>query len=115
VCGPDRAPGDGLRILVGPVSGRDVSADVWHPGEALADSDGYVRPEFVWAALDCSGGLGALDGAAPDGAPYVLGRLAARLLTPVAAGEPHVTAGSALFTAAGQPAAIARATWIRLA
>jgi hypothetical protein len=28
-CGPDRGPGDGLRITVGPVAGRDLSADVW--------------------------------------------------------------------------------------
>lgn len=25
-CGPDRAPGDGLRVMVGPVAGRDLSA-----------------------------------------------------------------------------------------
>jgi hypothetical protein len=28
VCGPDRAPGDGLGIMVGPVAGRDLAADV---------------------------------------------------------------------------------------
>jgi len=38
VCGPDRRPGDGLRILVGPVAGRDLSANVWYPDEALAES-----------------------------------------------------------------------------
>jgi hypothetical protein len=31
VCGPYRQPGDGLRILVGPVADRDLSADVWYP------------------------------------------------------------------------------------
>jgi hypothetical protein len=126
VCGPDRAPGDGLHILVGPVAGRDLSADVWHPGRALADPDGHVRPEFVWAALDCAGGVGALRDAA-GGPPFVLGRLSARLIAPAEAGEPHVvtgwrldsgghkmTAGSALFTAAGQAVAVACATWIRL-
>ena len=55
VCGPDRVPGDGLHILVGPVPGRDLSADVWHPDQTLTDSDGHVRPEFLWAALDCAG------------------------------------------------------------
>jgi hypothetical protein len=126
VCGPDRAPGDGLHILVGRVAGRDLSADVWYPGEALAGSDGSVRPEFVWAALDCAGGIGAL-GDASGGPPYVLGRLSARQIAPIKAGEPHIvagwrlaedgrkmTAGSALFTATGQAVGVARATWIRL-
>jgi len=125
VCGPDRACGDGLHIMVGPVAGRDLSADVWCPDETLAGSDGYVRPEFVWAALDCAGGI-ALANAAPSGRPHVLGRLSAGQLAPVKAGQPHVvagwrlaqdgrklTAGSALFTAAGQVTAAARATWIR--
>jgi len=129
VCGPDRAPGDGLRILVGKVAGQDHrSADAWYPDEQLADARGYVRPEFVWAALDCSGGIGALADIALDGPPFVLGRMTVRQITPVKAGEPHVvvgwrlacdgrkvSAGSAVFTAAGQPAGIARATWIRLA
>lgn len=127
VCGPDRGPGDGLRILVGPVAGRDLSADVWYPGEALAESDGHVRPEFLWAALDCSGGIGAFGDAAPNGPPFVLGRLSARQLGPVRAREPYIVvgwrlaeegrkmlAGSALFTADGQAVGVARATWIRL-
>ena len=126
VCGPDRAPRDGLHILVGRVAGRDLSADVWYPREALAGSDGSVRPEFVWAVLDCAGGIGALEDAT-GGPPYVLGRLSARQIGPVKAGEPHIvagwrlaedgrkmTAGSALFTATGQAVGVARATWIRL-
>ena len=126
VCGPHRRPGDGLRILVGRVAGRDLSADVWYPDDSLARQDGYLRPEFVWAALDCSGAIGAI-GDAPGAPAYLLGRLSARQTGPVKTGEPHVVvgwrlaedgrkllAGSALFTAAGQLAALARATWIRL-
>lgn len=127
VCGPDRGPGDGLGILVGPVAGRDLAADVWVPDGSLAGPDGAVAPEFVWAALDCSGGVGAIGNEAPDGPPWVLGRYAARTAAPVLAGEPHVVAGwrmaqegrkllagSAVFTPAGQLAGLARATWIRL-
>ena len=126
VCGPHRRPGDGLRILVGPVAGRDLSADVWYPDDSLARQDGYLRPEFVWAALDCPGAIGAI-GDAPGAPAYLLGRFSARQTGPVKPGEPHVVvgwrlaedgrkllAGSALFTAAGQLAALARATWIRL-
>jgi hypothetical protein len=127
VCGPDRPPPDGLGILPGPVGGRCLSADAWHPDETLAQPDGELAPEFVWAALDCAGAIGALGDAAPDGPPYVLGRFAARRLGPVRAGEPHVVAGwrlaaegrkllagSALFTATGKAVGVARATWIRL-
>jgi hypothetical protein len=126
VCGPQRAAGDGLRIGVGPVPGSELWADVWQPAQEFADAAGNVRPEFVWAALDCPGGFAVLPGAGDDAA-YLLGRLAARQLGPMRAGEPHVVAGwrlaaegrktiagSALFTAAGQPVAVARATWIRL-
>jgi hypothetical protein len=127
-CGPDREPGDGLRILVGPVPGRDVSADVWEPDAALVGSDGNLGPEFIWAALDCSGGIGAMGHSAPAGPPFVLGRLSVRQLSLAVPFEPHVVigwrvagegrklvAGSALFSAGGELVALARATWIQLA
>jgi hypothetical protein len=127
VCGPARRPPDGLGIMPGPVAGRRLSADAWYPDETLGRPDGELAPEFVWAALDCAGALGALGDAAPGGPPYVLGRLTARQLGPVRTGEPHVVAGwrlaaegrkllagSALFTATGKAVGVARATWIRL-
>jgi hypothetical protein len=127
VCGPRRASGDGLRILVGPVAGREVAADVWTPGHDLADADGTVRPEFAWAALDCSGGVGSLGDDLVEGNPFVLGRLAATIRRPMRAGAPHavlgwrvahegrkVTAGSAIFTGGGELVGLGRATWIRL-
>jgi hypothetical protein len=100
--------------------------DVWYPDKSLAGPDGYLRPEFVWAALDCADAIGAI-GDAPGAPPHVLGRFSAHQTGPVKTGEPHVVAGwhlgedgrkllagSALFTAAGQVAGLARATWIRL-
>jgi hypothetical protein len=127
VCGPARRPPDGLGIMPGPVAGRGLSADAWSPDETLARPDGDLATEFIWAALDCAGGIGALGDAAPDGPPYVLGRFEASQLGPVRTGEPHVVAGwrlardgrkllagSALFTATGQAVGVARATWIRL-
>jgi hypothetical protein len=126
VCGPHRRPGDGLRILVGPVADRDLSADIWYPDQSLAQQDGHLRREFVWAALDCSGAIGAI-GDAPGAPAYLLGRFSARQTGPVKTGEPYVVvgwrlaedgrklfAGSALFTAAGQLVGLARATWIRM-
>jgi hypothetical protein len=128
VCGPQRAPEDGLHILVGPVAGRGVAAATWTPATDLAGADGAVRAEFVWAALDCSGGVASWLADPIDGNPFVLGRMAVTIDRPVRAGAPHavvgwraghegrkVTAGSAMFTAAGDLVGLARATWIQLA
>ena len=127
VCGPQRAPDDGLGILVGPVSGRSVAADTWTPAADLAGAGGVVRPEFVWAALDCSGGVGSWLADPVGGNPFVLGRMAVTIERPVRAGASHVavgwraahegrkvTAGSAVFAPGGELAGLARATWIQL-
>jgi hypothetical protein len=112
-CGPARE--DGLGIYAGPVSGREgVVAAPWVPGE--------LRPEIVWAALDCPAGW-AVDDFQREG--VLLGRMAATIRSAPAAGEPHVVmgwrvgaegrkrfAGSALFSAAGELLAFARSTWI---
>lgn len=128
VCGPQRASGDGLGVIVGAVAGRDVAADVWTPSPDLAGASGAVRPEFVWAALDCSGGVGSFLMDPLEGNPFVLGRFAVRMAGPVHTGAPHavvgwrvgvdgrkLTAGSAIFTADGDLGALARAIWIQLA
>ncbi|HKF91854.1 MAG TPA: hypothetical protein VKC52_10310 [Acidimicrobiia bacterium] len=127
VCGPQRAPDDGLHILVGPVDGRGVAAATWIPGADLAGADGVVRPEFVWAALDCSGGVASWLADPIAGNPFVLGRMAVTIDEPVRAGAPHavigwrathegrkVTAGSAIFTGDGRRVATGLATWIQL-
>lgn len=125
-CGPEREPGDGLRIFAGPVRGRsDVYAAPWTPDASLAGGDGTVAPEFVWAALDCSGGCRVANPRSTP--PVVLGRLAAEIQRPLAAGEPHVVvawplgrdgrkreAGTAIFDAGGELRARARALWIEL-
>ena len=123
VCGPERDEGDGLRIFPGPVTGRRIVAAPWTPDHTLAGADGRVRPEFIWAALDCPGAFA-------NGFPkiqMVLGRLAARLERSVEPGEQCVVvswsagvegrkhfAGTALFGVDGELRATARATWIRL-
>jgi hypothetical protein len=122
VCGPERAEGDGLRIFPGRVGERNVLAATWTPTPDLADEAGKVRPEFVWAALDCPGGWSAI-GLVER--PSVLGTLAARQLGDVIAGQTYVAmgwstgsegrkdfVGSALFTAGGELVAEAAATWV---
>ena len=126
VCGVSRPPGDGLRIFPGPLPGRPVWAAPWTPDPSVADADGRVRPEVVWAALDCPSGLAAAEaaGLARDTA-ILLGRMTASLdVLPVAGDQCLVIAwpggrdgrklpaGSALLGPGGQVLAAARTVWL---
>jgi hypothetical protein len=59
-CGHERVAGDGLRIFTGevgePVNDAKQLAAIWQPDASSLDRDGFVRPELIWAALDCPGG-----------------------------------------------------------
>jgi hypothetical protein len=63
VCGPARPAGDGLRIFPGRVAGRTLWAAPWTPEETVAGTDGHIRPEVIWAALDCPSGIATADAA----------------------------------------------------
>lgn len=124
-CGPDRDPGDALRLILGRVPGRDVLADTWRPNASLAGEDGRVTPLFAWAALDCPSGAAAID---PGSGPHVLARLTADpARAPILAGEPHVVVawlidragrksrgGTAIYDADDRLCAIAEGLWIQL-
>jgi hypothetical protein len=125
VCGPGRAAGDGLRIMPGPLEDAGRRAAVWVPGPDLADEHGRVRPEFVWAALDCPGKIAVLRG---QPRPILLGRLTVSLEAAVRAGERLIVlgwtiadegrkhhAGTALFAADGTRRAVGYATWLDVA
>jgi hypothetical protein len=126
VCGPGRQPGDGLRIFPGPVTGRPLWAAPWTPDPSVALADGRVRPEVVWAALDCPSGIAAAEatGLARDTA-ILLGQMTASLAALPMAGDQcrvmawpegrngrKLTAGSALVGPGGQVLAAARAVWL---
>ncbi|MFI5912366.1 hypothetical protein [Dactylosporangium sp. NPDC051541] len=113
VCGPDRT--DGLDLRPGPVSG-DRTATPW-----LVPAD--VDEVTMWAALDCPGGWSVI----AEGRPYVLGRLAVWIDALAAPGSTCVVMGqylggegrkayalSTVYSPAGSPLAVARATWIAL-
>ena len=126
VCGISRRPGDGLRIFSGPVSGRAVWAAPWTPDPSVTDASGRVRPEVVWAALDCPSGIAAAEAAGlGQEAAILLGRMTARLaVLPALGGECRViawpagrddrklTAGSALLGPGGEVLAVAEAVWL---
>ena len=124
VCGPARAAGDGLRIFAGPLGDGRVAAP-WIPEPRSADANGFVPPEFVWAALDCPGAF-ALMGRRRRA--MLLGRLTARLAGRIRVGERSIImawpiatdgrrqlAGSAVFTEAGALRGLAQATWFEVA
>ncbi len=126
VCRMGRGPGDGLRIFPGPLAGKPLWAAPWTPDPAVTDAGGRVRPEVVWAALDCPSGIAAADaaGLARDTA-ILLGRMTASLaVLPVAGDQCRViawpvgrdgrklTAGSALLGPGGKVLAAARTVWL---
>jgi hypothetical protein len=128
VCGPQRKPGDGLRIFAGPVeqgAGPDgMVAAAWIPDATLLDSSGYVAPEFIWAALDCPGAYAFPE---PKNGALLLGELAVSIKGRVSAsekcvligweisrgGRKHYT-GTALFGESGSCRAVGYATWFEV-
>jgi len=124
VCGPARKAGDGLRIFPGPVTAKSMVASAWVPDETLSGAEGLVRPEFVWASLDCPGAFAVLDCCIR---PVVLGSLTAEILDRPAVGQRCIAAGwpissqgrkrfagTALFSEHGRVLARARAVWIEI-
>lgn len=126
VCGPDRGPGDGLRVICGTVDGRDLVASPWETDDSLRTEGGALAPEMIWAALDCPSGHAAM---LESDEPMVaaLGRLSATIDGEVRPGETYVAVGwpidrdgrkhhtgSAIFSLDGKLLARARAVWIEL-
>jgi hypothetical protein len=131
VCGPHRAPGDGLRIFCGPLDASDtgwsgVVAAPWIPEAYMADDRGEVSAEFIWAALDCPTAYAC---GSPAGFPTILlGRQAVAILAKPAIGEKCVIAAhrishdgrkylaeASLFGKSIAPLARCLATWIEVA
>jgi len=127
-CGPQRAQGDGLRIFPGQLpqadEKRSIFAAPWIPDSSLTSGGVVVRPEFVWAALDCPTGFAA---GFPWRGTLVTGRLAVEQIATVYPLRPYVVmswptgeqgrkfhAEAALWGPDGELCARARATWIKL-
>lgn len=127
VCGPQRVVNDGLRVFAGKLPDTNVFAAPWLPHAGLADysngGDGKVRPEFIWAALDCPGAFASV----PVGRPALLGELSVFIDRSVHVDEPCVVlswqiliegrkhkVGTALFDEDGEQCAVGVATWVEL-
>lgn len=118
VCG--RARADAYRVFAGRVQGREAVATTWTPESSTADAAGNVRPELVWAVLDCPTYFATY--LHDDLGLSFLARFAVRINAPVVAGREHVIvawpisvdgrkrrAGAALMTADGATLAVADA------
>ena len=123
VCG--RAREDAFGVFAGAVDGRAVVASPWMPPAWTADESGVVRPEFVWAVLDCPTYFALYqEGDLPMS---VLAQITGEVRNPVRSGVEHVViawpigidgrkghAGSAVLSADGEVLALARALLIEL-
>ena len=120
VCGKARA--DGLKVFAGEVEGRGLVASTWVP-PTWVEEQGDVPRELIWAVLDCPTYFAThMEG---EMSAAVLARISAEVLGPVEIGAEHVVigwpievdgrkhhAGSAVFSAAGELLARARALMI---
>ena len=122
-CGTDRE--DGLEIWPGRVAGSDMVASPWAAPDGVGVIDGNLAPEIVWAALDCPGAWVSARDMTTD--PIVLGRMAARIVSPLPAEGSFLSyawnlgeegrksySGTAVADAAGRVLAYSRQTWIAI-
>lgn len=122
VCGPRRGIHDGLRIFPAPATGG-VHVAAWVPDPEFGDGEQHLRPEFLWAAMDCPTGFAS---GFPVAGKLVTGRLAVQQLKSIRTGAgcvlmswPLGVEGRKHFSAAclyqdEALCAVARATWIRI-
>jgi hypothetical protein len=116
---------DTLGVHAGPVAGRELVATPWTPPQWADGGSGAVRPEIVWAVLDCPTYFAAYMHHPEPLPPGVLARFTGRLDAPVAVGEEHVViswplqaygrkhhAGVAVVSAGGEVLARAQALLI---
>jgi hypothetical protein len=126
VCGPERPPGDGLRVFPGWVPGRGLVAAPVQADPSLPAHDGVLNLEIMWSLLDCPGAWA--EQREMEEAGVVLGRMAAAVLEPLRAGDSGVAvgwplgregrklySGTALFGPDGRLQGYARQTWIVMA
>ncbi len=122
VCGLARE--DALGVFAGPVEGRELVASPWKPPEWTGGEDGAVRPELVWAVLDCPTVFAAFLDSEQDPLAYLV-RMNAELREPVPVDGEYVAiawpawrdgrkhrAGSALVSVDGKLLAVAEALMI---
>jgi hypothetical protein len=126
-CGPERQDGDGLRVFVGQIEGAPKGhvAGVWTAHPEFGDAERLVRPEIIWAAIDCPGSIAWVEVQGSGGG--LLGTMTGEILRRPRVGEPCIVtawplsqegrkqfAGVALFSADGELLARGHQVWISM-
>ena len=122
-CGRNRKLGDGLRIFPGKLKENNMVAAPWIPNEDLQDGSGKIKSEFLWAVLDCPGGIACVGDQIH---PLLLGKFAVEIKEAPKANQRCVVigwqiaqegrkhfAGTALYSEEGIPLAYGKAIWIQ--
>lgn len=122
-CSSDLPPDKALQVHCCEVAGADQVAAPWSCDPVFAAQDGSLPPEIVWTALDCPGQMAWFARGFRSGS--LLGRMTARQLRPLRAGERNLIigwtlgsegrkfhSGTALFNSERELCAYARAIWI---
>jgi hypothetical protein len=121
-CGAEPPVTESLHVYSAAVKNNEQVAAAWIPHACFADETGYIRPEFLWTALDCPGQMAWR---ARDVRTGMLGRLTAHIDKRVRASERCVVigwtianegkkylAGTALVNEANELCAYAKTVWI---
>lgn len=124
VCGPEREACDGLELYPGKIDDGGLLACIWQPRADMLNAAGDVRPEIVWAALDCPGYFAAMEG---DLRPALLGELTGELRRRFSGSQPLIVyswplgfegrkyyGATAIATQTGEVLASSKSTWIVL-
>lgn len=122
VCGPRRESNDGLHIFPTLLQNRNIVAATWTPDTSLINGNSMIKDEFIWAALDCPGGIVATT---DQPRPILLGQLTGHIENRIHSGDRCIvigwlissmgrkhTTGTAIFRANGTLIASAKAIWI---
>lgn len=124
VCGTARTRGDGLCVFPGPLADHSQVCTPWQPFSQLANTEGMLRPEFIWAALDCPSYFGGFID--QENTPALLGRFSLAIYQQqIPADQEYIVTawplgmegrkcfgGSGLFSQQGDCLALARGIWI---
>ncbi|HBN26104.1 MAG TPA: hypothetical protein DD405_01380 [Desulfobacteraceae bacterium] len=122
VCGSNRLKGEGYRLFPGHLLKNESVAAPWIPHNSLADESGFIKPEFVWAALDCPGAYAVFDENIKG--TILLGQLTADVRETLKPEEEYIVtgwkignqgkkyfAGSAVFSKKGKLCSVANSVW----
>ncbi|OHV30939.1 hypothetical protein BCD49_33035 [Pseudofrankia sp. EUN1h] len=128
-CGTGRAPGDGLRLLAGPVPGGPpgLTATPWTVHPSLASADGTIGRHLLWSALDCASFWVHQAALPTEALAALLARQTVAVAGSVLPGETYVVvaradsaegrklrASSALYARDGMLVAACATLWIRI-